>query len=107
MGNYNASRGYLPAGVLIEGTTVAGYGGGTCQVASTLYNVIRQLPKIEILQRRPHGGNGASYLPIHCDAAVGNPNLNLRWVNGYDFPLRIEACTNDDGALSIRIYKAR
>ncbi len=107
MGNYNASRGYLPAGVLIEGTTVAGYGGGTCQVASTLYNVIRQLPKIEILQRRPHGGNGASYLPIHCDAAVGNPSLNLRWVNGYDFPLRIEACTNDDGALSIRIYKVQ
>lgn len=105
MGNYNASRGYLPAGVLIDGTTVAGYGGGTCQVGSTLYNVIRQLPKVEILQRRPHGGNGASYLPIHCDAAVGNPELNLRWVNRYDFPLRIEALTNDDGALSIRIYK--
>ena len=105
MGNYNASRGYLPAGVLIEGKTVAGYGGGTCQVGSTLYNVVRQLPKVQILQRRPHGGNGASYLPIHCDAAVGTSELNFRWVNGYDFPLRIEACTNDDGALSIRIYK--
>ena len=105
MGNYNAGKGYLPAGVLIEGKTVAGYGGGTCQVGSTLYNVIRQLPKIQILQRRPHGGNGASYLPIHCDAAVGSSELNLRWVNGYDFPLRIEACTNDDGALSIRIYR--
>ena len=105
MGKYNASKGYKKAGVLIDGATVQGYGGGTCQVASTLYNVIRQLPKIEILQRRPHGGEGASYLPIHCDAAVGNSNLNLRWVNGYDFPLRIEALTNDDGALSIRIYK--
>ncbi len=106
MGNYNASRGYLPAGVLIEGTTVQGYGGGTCQVGSTLYNVVRQLPKVQILQRRPHGGNGASYLPIHCDAAVGTSELNLRWINGYDFPLQIEACTNDDGALSIRIYRA-
>ncbi len=105
MGNYNASRGYLPAGVLIEGQTVQGYGGGTCQVGSTLYNVVRQLPKVQILQRRPHGGNGASYLPIHCDAAVGTSELNLRWINGYDFPLQIEACTNDDGALSIRIYK--
>ena len=105
MGNYNASRGYLPAGVLIDGRSMPGYGGGTCQVASTLYNVIRQLPGIEIVYRRPHGGNGASYLPIHCDAAVGNASLNLRWVNGYSFPLRIEACTNDDGALSIRIYK--
>ena len=105
MGNYNASRGYLQAGVLIDGQTVAGYGGGTCQVGSTLYNVIRQLPKVEILHRRPHGGNGASYLPIHCDAAVGSTELNLRWRNDYDFPLRIEALTNDDGALSIRIYK--
>ena len=106
MGKYNPSKGYKQAGVLIDGTTTAGYGGGTCQVSSTLYNVLVQLPKVQIRQRRAHGGNGASYLPIHCDAAVGNSELNLRWVNGYDFPLRIEACTNDDGALSIRIYRA-
>ena len=105
MGRYNAGKGYRKAGVLIDGSTTAGYGGGTCQVASTLYNVIKQLPKVIIKQRRAHGGNGASYLPIHCDAAVGSKELNLRWVNGYDFPLRIEACSNDDGALSIRIYR--
>ncbi len=106
MGRYNASRGYKQAGVLIEGSTKPGYGGGTCQVSSTLYNVLVQLPRIKIKQRRAHGGNGASYLPIHCDAAVGSSELNLRFVNGYSFPIRIEACSNDDGALSIRIYKA-
>ncbi|MCR5296534.1 MAG: VanW family protein [Clostridiales bacterium] len=106
MGRYNASKGYRKAGVLVEGTTTPGYGGGTCQVSSTLYNVLVQLPKIQIKQRRAHGGSGASYLPIHCDAAVGNAELNLRFVNGYDFPIRIEACSNDDGALSIRIYRA-
>ena len=105
MGPYNRSKGYEPAPVMIEGKTVPGYGGGTCQVSSTLYNVLIQLPKINILYRRPHGGNGASYLTIHCDAAVGNASLNLRFENGYDFPIRIEAMSNDDGALSIRIYK--
>ncbi len=105
MGRYNASRGYKKAGVLVEGGSALGYGGGTCQVSSTLYNVAIQLPKIEIKQRRAHGGNGASYLPIHCDAAVGNSELNQRWVNGYDFPIRIEALSNDDGALTVRIYR--
>ena len=106
MGPYNPRKGYEKAGVLVEGTTVAGYGGGTCQVSSTLYNVLIQLPKIDILYRRPHGGNGASYLPIHCDAAVGNPSLNLRFTNGYDFPIRIEGHSNDDGALLMLIYRA-
>ncbi len=106
MGPYNARKGYLQAGVMVEGTTTLGYGGGTCQVSSTLYNVLIQLPRIDIQYRRPHGGNGASYLPIHCDAAVGNSSLNLIFSNGYDFPIRIEGHSNDDGALLMLIYRA-
>ncbi len=105
MGPYNRSKGYQPAPVMIEGKTVPGYGGGTCQVSSTLYNVLIQLPGIHISYRRPHGGNGASYLPIHCDAAVGNDSLNLIFDNGYDFPIRIEGYSNDDGALLMLIYR--
>ena len=105
MGPYNGRKGYKQAGVLTEGTTRLGYGGGTCQVSSTLYNVLIQLPRIEINHRRPHGGNGASYLPIHCDAAVGSPELNLIFTNGYDFPIRIIGTSNDDGALLMRIYR--
>ena len=105
MGPYNGGRGYKQAGVLTAGTTKLGYGGGTCQVSSTLYNVLIQLPNIEINHRRPHGGNGASYLPIHCDAAVGNPELNLIFTNRYDFPIRIVGTSNDDGALLMRIYR--
>ena len=105
MGPYNRGKGYKKAGVLTEGTTALGYGGGTCQVASTLYNVLIQLPGLEINHRRPHGGGGASYLPIHCDAAVGNPELNLIFTNRYDFPIRILGTSNDDGALLMRIYR--
>ena len=106
MGPYNRGKGYEQAPVLVQGSSTPGYGGGTCQVASTLYNVVVQLPKLRVTYRRPHGNDGASYLPIHCDAAVGNAKLNFRFVNEYDFPIRIEACSSDDGALSIRIYKA-
>ena len=91
--------------MLTKGKTKIGYGGGTCQVSSTLYNVLIQLPGIGINHRRPHGGNGASYLPIFCDAAVGSTELNLIFTNRYDFPIRIVGTSNDDGALLMRIYR--
>ncbi len=105
MGPYKASSGYMPAGVLVDGKLQQGYGGGTCQVSSTLYNVVLQLPGLTVLQRRAHGDNGASYLPIGVDAAVGNSQLNLRFRNDYPFPLRIDA-SSQDGALTIAIYRA-
>ena len=105
MGPYSAANGYLPAGVLADGGLNLGYGGGTCQVSSTLYNVVLQLPGLTVLQRRAHGDNGASYLPIGVDAAVGNSQLNFRFRNDYPFPLRIDA-TSQDGALTIAMYRA-
>ena len=105
MGPYSAANGYLPAGVLADGGLNLGYGGGTCQVSSTLYNVVLQLPGLTVLQRRAHGDNGASYLPIGVDAAVGNSTLNFRFRNDYPFPIRIDASAQD-GALTIAIYKA-
>ncbi|MCR4885760.1 MAG: VanW family protein [Clostridiales bacterium] len=104
IGPYRASEGYMPAGVLVEGELQQGYGGGTCQVSSTLYNVVLQLPGLTVLQRRAHGDNGASYLPIGVDAAVGNSTLNFRFRNDYDFPIRIDGYSQD-GALTIAIYR--
>ena len=105
LGPYKESSGYLPAGILTDGGLTLGYGGGTCQVSSTLYNVVLQLPGLTVLQRRAHGNNGASYLPIGVDAAVGNSELNFRFRNDYPFPIRIDA-SSQDGALTIAIYKA-
>lgn len=105
VGPYKASVGYLQAGMLTEEGLGLGYGGGTCQVSSTLYDVLLQLQGITVLQRRAHGANGASYLPIGLDAAVGNSALNLRFRNDYAFPIRIDG-TAQDGALTIAIYRA-
>ena len=105
VGPFRASNGYEKAPVLVNGTTTLGHGGGVCQVSSTIYNVLLQLPHITILQRRPHGPSGASYLPHGVDAASGGTNLNLRFRNDYDFPIRIEAESQGDGALFMAIYK--
>ena len=106
VGPYNPRNGYKQAGVLTQGGSALGYGGGTCQVSSTLYNALMQLPGVTILQRRPHGPSGAKYLPHGVDAAVGNENLNLRFRNDYTFPIRIEGHTSYDGALLMVVYRA-
>lgn len=104
-GPYRRNRGYMPSPVLIDGGTVAGYGGGTCQVSTTLYNSLLQLPEgMTILYRRPHGPGGASYAPHGVDAAVGRSDLNLIFRNDYDFPITID-CTAQNGSLCICIRK--
>ena len=109
-GPYQESKGYREAPVLVDGVSQPGFGGGTCQVSSTVYNALLQLPGIQIINRRAHGANCAPYLPHGVDAAVGrnegNPPQNLIFRNNYDFPIRIEPFSNDDGALCMLIYRA-
>ena len=106
MGPYTESVGYVVAGALADGEGVDGVGGGTCQVSSTIYNALLQLPGVQIVKRRAHGENGAPYLPHGVDAAVGNDSLNLVFKNNYDFPIRLEGNTTGDGALTWIIYRA-
>ena len=105
IGPYKRNNGYFPAPVLIDGGSQLGYGGGTCQSSSTLYNTIRMVPGITILQRRPHGPGCARYLPMHQDAAVGNESLNLRFRNDCEFPLRFVAESTGEGVLCIQIVR--
>lgn len=106
MGPYTLDVGYLVAGALADGESIEGAGGGTCQVSSTIYNALLQLPGVQIIKRRAHGENGAPYLPHGVDAAVGNDSLNLIFRNNYDFPIRLEGNTTGDGALTWIIYRA-
>ncbi len=106
VGPYRKDNGYYPAPVLINGQAVPGYGGGTCQSSSTLYNAVRQLPGITVLYRRPHGPACARYLPMHQDAAVGSDNLNFIFQNDYPFAIRILAETTGEGVLTIQIFRA-
>ena len=105
IGPYKKANGYFPAPVLIDGGSQLGYGGGTCQSSSTLYNTVRQIPQITILKRRPHGPGCARYLPMHQDAAVGNADLNFVFRNDCDYPIRILAESTGEGTLCIQIFK--
>ena len=104
VGPFNAQNGYLPAPVLVDGETKNNYGGGSCQVSSSLWDTLMQMPGITVLMRRPHGNSGAAYLPHGMDASSGVDNLNLIFRNDYSFPIRIDASTHDN-ALFVAVYK--
>jgi hypothetical protein len=103
VGPFTAGNGYLEANILLNGELAVGYGGGSCQVSSTLYNVVLQMTGITVIRRSPHGSNGAPYLPHGVDASSGDLNFIIR--NDYDFPIRIWTHVQD-GALYIAVYKA-
>lgn len=51
--------------------TAFGYGGGVCQVTTTLYNAALTLP-LQIEEWALHSKQGAVYVPQFFDAAVGS-----------------------------------
>lgn len=105
-GPYGPLKNYVKGPVLLEGGWGLGPGGGVCQVSSTLYNVLLQLPGINIVHAQPHGPSGVAYLPVDMDAAVGNAahSVDMMFRNEYDFPIRLEALAQH-GALFIAIYR--
>ena len=102
VGPFTKANGYVEAGILADGDATTGTGGGSCQVSSTLFNTVLQLPGIAILQRQAHGNNGAKYLPYGMDAASAGPNFRMR--NDYPFPIRIETVMHDT-CLTMLVYR--
>lgn len=106
-GPFRRMRGYLEAPAFVGGETVASYGGGTCQVSSTLYNVLLPLTveHLTIVYRVAHGAGGVAYMPHGVDAACGNERIDLKFRNDYDFAFRIEAGAQH-GVLYIALVRA-
>ena len=102
---YTASNGYLEGPIInYVSSDKLGYGGGICQVSTTLYNAILQIP-IEVIKWQVHSSYGISYAPINFDAAVGNGNIDLRLRNTlpYDIRFTLQA---EGGVLTVRVYRA-
>ena len=108
-GPYGPAKGYEKAMSFYDGGTAPSYGGGTCQVSSTLYNVLMPLSGrgIDIVYRRSHGASGATYLPHGTDAAVGSDALDFIFRNEFDFPVRIDARSHDQGVVIYRVNPRR
>lgn len=80
IGRADKEDGYRKTQILSNGRLVPGYGGGVCQVATTLYNALLGT-EAEILERHAHSGYSptTSYVPPGLDAAVSYGSKDLRF----------------------------
>lgn len=78
-GECNEERGFKEAGVIEEGVYSTAFGGGICQVATTVFNAAYEAGYY-IDRRYNHTIYNSSY-PAGRDAAVSWPDLDLIWSN--------------------------
>lgn len=80
LGRVDASTGYLPELVIKGDKTVPEYGGGLCQVSTTIYRGVL-FAGLPIPERRNHSYAVSYYDPQGLDATIYPPNPDLKFVN--------------------------
>lgn len=104
IGKSTPQKGYKKADIFDkDGNKIKGYGGGNCQISSTLYNAVLALPSLNITERHPHSKK-VPYVKEGKDAAVAYGSVDFKFVNNYDFPIKIY-CTVDSKNVTVRIVK--
>ena len=100
-GPYTKENGYRSAPIL-SGEAAMGFGGGVCQVCSTLYNIVLRVPTV-IEEMYWHSQGGVSYLPAGFDATVSS-SKDMVFRNILPYPLRIEF-ENLDGVMTAFLFR--
>ena len=90
------SLGYKPAGVISEGRSAIGVGGGICQSSSTIYNAAIRA-NMTIVERYNHKWASA-YVPTGLDATIDYPGLDLTLQNDSGYQMFLE-CKMVDSTL--------
>jgi len=104
IGQRTAERGYLKAAILLdEDEKGYEYGGGICQVSTTMYNSVKRAG-MEILERHNHQGE-VGYIKIGEDAAVNWGSEDFRFKNTKDFEITFKAFISEDMKLHINVLK--
>ncbi|MBD3108330.1 VanW family protein [Bacillus sp. AGMB 02131] len=101
VGDTTADKGYRPAGSFLDGEVVNSYGGGVCQVSTTLYNSIIKAGIVPDV--RFNHSMRVYYVPIGQDAAIAYPYKDLAFTNPYDTPVYIEGSYNS-GSVTFTVY---
>ena len=101
LGEFTSQHGFREAFVLYNGELEPQYGGGSCQIASTLYNAAL-LAGLDILERSNHGIYFTIY-PLGRDATIYSGSKDLKIGNNTNHPIYIKA-TATDRKVSYMIY---
>ncbi|HSN97331.1 MAG TPA: VanW family protein [Candidatus Nanopelagicales bacterium] len=89
VGERTQENGFTMAPEIQGDETVNGWGGGACQLASTLY-AAALFGALDVLDRQSHSRPSA-YIRLGLDATVSYPTVDLRFRNSLPFPVMIHA----------------
>ena len=87
VGYAGPGQGYKEAVIFVEGKEEKAYGGGICQVSSTLYNAAMEAG-LEIVERHPHS-RAVHYVEKGKDAATSYGGVDLKFKNSHPFPVTV------------------
>ena len=108
VGQRTAARGYLPAPVYMirDGETVSeiDYGGGICQVSSTIFCAINRAG-LKVISRTSHSKD-VSYVPKGMDATVSWGGPEFIFENSTNYPVRIFVSTGGS-TLSVNVVGSK
>ena len=103
VGRSSSSKGYKKADIFNNGKKTKGYGGGNCQISTTLYNAVLKVPSIKVTERHEHS-NKVPYIQNGKDAAVSYGAYDFKFVNNTGNSIRIKASHTSD-SVTIRLVK--
>lgn len=94
MGEMGKSDGYKKAiGFDSKGNKIKVFGGGICQISSTLYNAVL-IANLEVTERHAHSRR-VYYVPKNKDATVFSGGPDFKFINSSNSNIMI--CTSTDG----------
>lgn len=103
LGDRNEQNGWRMAAGIRNGRYVQEYGGGVCQVSSTLFNAVL-LADLTITERHPHSWP-MGYVDIGRDATISTGGKNFRFVNSTAAPLTVSAVVDGEAqTLTVSLY---
>lgn len=103
LGDRNKENGWKTAAGIKDGTYVQEYGGGVCQVSTTLYNAVL-MADLKVTERHHHSWP-LGYVDIGRDATISTGGPNLKFINSSSGPVTISALTDTEKkTITVRIY---
>lgn len=100
---FTAENGYTKQVAYQNGGYVQEYGGGICQLATTLYNAAL-LAEVNISERHNHSMT-VGYTDPGLDATVNDGgSKDLELTNDFDFPIYIEGSVTSSGKVTYTIW---
>ena len=73
-----------------DGEVIKSYGGGICQLSTTIYNAVLKVDGLKVTERHEHSRE-VTYIEDGKDAAVSYGNTDLKFKNTLDYDVKIVA----------------